>query len=134
MIYSFEITTPANTLQTLPLITNLHVTKGVIHYWSVYFPPGQQRSSQLQFRKGAISVMPSNPEGHIAGHGTTTEGRDFFYVKNPPYILQAISWNLDTIWDHGCSIMIYMLPLWTFSPYSEQMVELIEQEEIFKVG
>lgn len=133
MVFSYSIITPKNTTEALPLITNLPITKGIIHHWLVLFPSGNMGESRFRIRKGSAPILPINPEGFILGDGSLFSGDDFIYIKNEPFILESHSWNSDVLNDHTIYLQIFIKEIWTFSPYSEQLLRLIEESEYMKV-
>jgi hypothetical protein len=133
MIFSYPISTPPNTSKETPVITLLPITKGVIHHWQINFAPGHWRECYLEIKKGSELIIPSNSGVGIRGDTFPLQGSDWIYIANEPYELIAYTWNIDTRNAHALDINVFMKPLWTFSPYSENIMELIETEEISKV-
>ncbi len=133
MDFAIAIDTPANTTIDDPLITELPVMKGVISKWWCFFPNGHWGECRLRVRKGSESLLPRNPEGYIFGDGTIYTSNDFIYLSHAPYVVQIYSWNVDTVNDHECLLSLSVLPLYTYTPYSMQLMDMIEQEELFKV-
>ena len=130
MVFSFNITTPKSTLKNSPLVTDLEISKGVIHKWYILFPEGHWAENHIQITKGGDPILPINSDGTLEGNGSPFDGEEFIYIKSSPYILQAHTWNDDIYNDHTLYIRIFIKPLWTFMPYSEQLFKLMEEEEI----
>lgn len=133
MVFSYLIDTPKNTSKSSPLITRLKLTKGVIHRWIVLFPAGLWGTVFLRIVKGADSILPTNLDGWISGDEFSFNGDDFIYISSRPYILDVYTYNTDTKNDHKVYLNIFIKPLWTYAPYSEQLMVLIEEDEIAKV-
>jgi len=133
MIYSYTISTPKITPENNPLITPLPIGRGVIHYWHILFPPGSLGTVRFRIKKGGDYMLPDNPDSYIRGNDTVFKGKDFKFIDNEPYELSLYSWNLDSYNDHEIDISIFQLPVWTFSPLSEHLADLVENEEILRI-
>lgn len=129
MIFSFDITTPKNTPPETPLKTVLDITKGVIHHWIIFFPPGHWGECRVRVRRGSDYILPINPESFISGDNFKFSGDDFIYIRSEPYKLDVYTWNIDPQFEHTIYIQIFIKPLWTFHPMSDHMLLLLEQEE-----
>lgn len=133
MIFSYPIITPLNTPIDVPVRTVINITKGVITGWFVFFPRGHWGECRLRVKKGDHPLLPANGEGYIYGDGTVFKSKDFVHVKNPPYKLDVFTWNLDTINAHELLFIVTIVPLWTLSPFSTTLMNLVSKEEIMRV-
>lgn len=133
MIFSFSVETPPSTTAIAPLKTILPIAKGVIHRWQIFFPPGPWGELRMCIKKGSEPILPINPEAFLSGDNFTFMGDEFKYISSEPYNLNLYTWNLDTIYAHSVYIYLFMKPLWTFTPYSPEMLRIIEEAELAKV-
>lgn len=133
MDFVVPIDTPANTTIDSPLITELPVMKGVISKWYIFFPAGHWGECRLRVRKGSDALLPRNAEGYIFGENTVYQSPEFVYLGHAPYVLDIYTWNIDTRNSHNLLLSVSIQPLWTFTPYSIQLLDMIEKEELFKV-
>ncbi len=130
VVYSFEINTPANTPQALPLKTVLPISKGIVRQWYVEFPEGNFYETPLRLKKGGDAILPMNSGSQMKGNGKPFISEEFLSIDTPPWELQAYTWNIDLNNDHMIYIAITIMPLWTLLPYSNQLMDLLTREEI----
>lgn len=130
MVYSFEISTPASTTESNPLRTILPIGKGIIRAWHILFPEGNWCEAPLRLMKGGKAILPINPSSQMKGNGPPFTSEEFIYIKNPPFRLDATTWNIDTQNQHTIYIAITIMPLWTLLPYSNQLLDMLEEEEV----
>lgn len=130
MVFSFEITTLASISSKTPDITRLPISKGIIRHWHILFPEGNWCEAPLRLMKGGSPILPMNPETGMKGNGVPFVSEEFLFIKEPPWEIQAYTWNEDTQNSHTIYINITVMPLWTLLPYSNQLMELLEKEEV----
>lgn len=133
MLFSYVVKVPANTTEKLPFTLEMPVSRGVIHKWVVYIPSGHWGEAHLSIWHGSTPLLPTNPGGWIHGDEFSLPGDDFLYLKTDPYILTAKAYNEDTKYQHSFFVYIWIKPLWTFTPFAEHYMTLLEQDELAKV-
>jgi len=106
MIYSSEIHTPANTLQTNPLITVIETTAGIIYVLKIYFPPGSSGLLHVQIMDAGYQLFPTTIGQSFSGDNLSLSFDETYPKFEPPYELRVISWNTDTDYDHEMQIAI----------------------------
>lgn len=125
MVYSFDISTPANTARNAQQITRLPIDRGVLVNWAIHFPHGSEGKLYIRLKRGFDTLLPRDELGYFKGDDYTIGGQEFVYIKYPPYVLSVHTWNLDTTHAHSCNGEIFIMPLWSLSPFSEQFTELL---------
>lgn len=130
MVFSFQISTPANTSEQLPLITPLPISKGIIKQWHIAFRKGADHTAPLRIKKGGSLILPINPSQSIQGDDIPFVSHEWIYIAQAPYQLQSHTWNTDLLNAHIVNIYITILPLWTMLPYSNQLLELLDKDEV----
>jgi len=130
MVYTFEITTPLNTPINSPVITKLPISRGVIRYWHILFPEGNWCECPIRIKKGGNAILPMNPDSQMKGNGPPFTSEEFIYISNPPWELQAYTWNVDLKNQHTIYLGITIMPLWSLLPYSNQLLDLLANEEV----
>jgi len=140
MIYTTDITTPANTAKNDPLITVGKVTKGLVYRVEIEFPPGAAGLHHVVIFDGGYQVWPSTP-GQTFHGGWSIIGFDDTYLKMAaPFEFKAYSWNLDETYDHLIQVRIGMvsdevfmaryLPTYAYDHFAKLLeVQLKAQEE-----
>lgn len=109
MIYSWSISTPANTAEADKQKTILPLGSGVIHQLDILFPPGPAGLLHLQINDAIHQVWPTNPEESFAADGDMITFREYHELLEEPYELQAWTWNEDDTYDHTVLIRIGLL-------------------------
>lgn len=110
MWYEFHIETPANTLQTDPLLTELQLDAGAITAVELLFPPGCVGLVHLQISRELHQVWPANADGFIAGDTFPIRWSESYELGEPPYVLEARTWNNDKAFDHVVTVRFEFVP------------------------
>jgi len=109
VIYSWDLTTPANTPENVPKEWTLEMAYGVIHQVNIIFPAGCCGLARIKIFRGVNQVWPSNPESSFAGDDEVVSFREFFSLETKPYQLEAITWNEDDTYDHTIIVRLGLL-------------------------
>jgi len=117
MIYAFSIATPANTAEAAKQRTVLTITKGIVHQFEVFFPPGCVGLVHLQIFNALQQILPSGQGSSFIGDGTTLAYREFIELVEPPYQLTAYTWNLDDTYAHTITLRLGILPERILAPW-----------------
>ncbi len=126
MIYSFSITTPANTPESSRKKTEVFLTKGIIHQVDFVFPRGSAGLLYLALASGLHQLWPTNPEEYFHTDGETISFKEFYEVKEKPMALQIYTYNLDDAYEHTVVVRIGLLKrgqiqgVWL--PWSEEVI------------
>jgi len=110
MIYSFDISTPANTPDTDIQKTDLKLTRGVIHQLDIVFPTGCAGLLYVAINLGLFQIWPTNPDEYFHTDGETISFREHFELIFEPYILTVHTYNLDEEYSHSVIIRLGILP------------------------
>jgi len=130
MIYIYEITTPSNTPETSKQKTVLQLEKGIIKRIDVFFPPGPAGLLKVQICQGIHQVFPKNTDGYFASEFETISYDDEYAILEPPYQLEAYTWNEDDTYDHMCQIRFLIVPVPGALRVSPPGVERIAKVEV----
>jgi len=106
MIFVFDISTPVGATASSKKKTVLKVARGTTYKFEVLFPPGPSGLLHLQVCDALHQVWPTNPDANFSGDGETISFEDEFLIDEPPYELQAFTWNEDDTYAHGLTIRI----------------------------
>lgn len=133
MIYSLDITTPANTSSVDKKLTRMYVTKGLVYKVEVFFPPGSFGLLSCFINDGGYQCWPSTPGQAFIGNNNTIAFDDVYIKNSAPFIFDIFTWNLDETYEHMVIIRlgmvsadIYMaryLPTLAFDLYSEKIAQ-----------
>ena len=109
MIYSYEITVPAGTTTAAPLVTELKLTKGVVHRFSLRFYPGPAREVYVSIRQGVHQVWPTNPEGVFRGDDDRLDFDEYLELSASANTLKMYTWSPSATYDHAIALRIGLI-------------------------
>jgi len=109
MLYSYNITIPANTLESAPTIQKIKLTWGYIHQIDFDIPMGAQNLVGVRIREGLHQLYPTNPAGYITGENVKISFKDFYWLNHTPYNLWIDTFNIDENYDHTIIVRIGVL-------------------------
>lgn len=109
MIYSFEITTPANTLESDKKITRLKLTEGILQQIDIVFPVGCATLAYIAFYEGGHQVFPTNPDESFHSDDDRISFKEALRIEREPYEFVARTYNLDTIYSHTIIVRLGIL-------------------------
>lgn len=110
MIYSFYIETPANTSELAPLVTELKISRGIIHQVFIGFPPGLQAECHLTLWREGHQVWPSSPDQDFAWEDYTFPFIEWLPIETEPYMMWAHTWNDNPDYDYPILVILCILP------------------------
>lgn len=110
MIYSFSVSTLANTAEADRKKTELPLTQGVIHQIDVVFPTGCAGLLYAALNYGLFQVWPYNTGEYFHTDGETISFREHWELLFPPWELSLYTYNLDTVYSHSVIIRLGILP------------------------
>lgn len=116
MLYSYEITVPANTPVTAPVDTDCQLTKGVIT--RVSFRPRQFHAGlcHVKVLRGLYQVWPTDPDGDLHGDAFPIEWDEYYELDDEPLTLRIRAWNDDDTYPHTFDISFALQPADVVNP------------------
>jgi hypothetical protein len=115
MLYTIDITIPANTPKESPIEEKVLIKSGVIRKISILIPSGHFCLAHLVIKDGETQIVPH--EGDIHGDGETLEFEDWIQIEEPERIITFCGWNEDTTFSHTFYVRIIVLPIWLAAPH-----------------
>lgn len=109
MIYTGNITTPANTVRKAPKITRVKVTKGLIYRVEFYFPPGSMGLMGVAVFDALYQCWPSSIGDYFTSDNETIGFDDLFLKEAEPYEFQVVTYNEDETYEHFVSVRLGLL-------------------------
>lgn len=125
MIYSFDISTPANTLSTAPKKTVEKVESGILVLKYIILPFGCAGLVGVSIHDANYHLWPKNPNGWFIGEGIF-QFNDEFPFFDPPFTLDIYTYNEDDTYDHKPIIIIQVLRTDQVHGESEKVVLSLE--------
>lgn len=110
MWFDVEITVPASTAETSPVVTRLPVSRGVITRVSYRPRDGHLWLCHSQIRYQNTQIFPTNPEGDLHGDYFPIEWNEFIELDAEPYELVIYSWNEDDTYEHVFDFSVAITP------------------------
>lgn len=106
MIYTANITTPANTAKTALKKTAIKVTKGLVYRVEFFFPQGSQGLMGVVVTDGLYQCWPSTIGEYFISDNETIGFDDLFIKEAAPFEFLVYTYNEDTTFDHFVSVRI----------------------------
>jgi len=110
MDYVCYISTSKNTTEAAPVKTTLKLTRGRLTGGFLYFPRGPSGYLHFQAFIGTWQILPFNKDESYRLNGCVVPlylNIDFF---EPPYLIDLITWNDSTDYDHVMTVGIFLDP------------------------
>ncbi len=120
MLFSIDITAPANTPATAPVEQEVQLPPGIIHRVHVQFPGGCVGLVHTRVMRGAHQVWPTNPAGDLSSDGRVIEWDDDYELDAAPFALTLQVWNLDDFFNHTVT---WRFAMREFAPTLQQLLE-----------
>jgi len=117
MLYSANITVPANTDITTATLTKIFASPGVIHQVDFLFPVASNREVYAKLFVGNYQLIPSNLHEAIRANNTVVSTREFYTMQPGDSILTIMSWNVHAADDMLLSVNIGVLPKKVLMPF-----------------
>jgi hypothetical protein len=127
MIYSFAVSTPANTLEANRRKTPLKLTAGIIHQLDIVFPTGCAGFLYVALNNGLHQLWPTDNGEYFHTDGETISFKEFYKLNEAPFVLDVFTYNIDDTYAHSAIIRLGILQqseiqgLWL--PWSEEVFE-----------
>ena len=125
MLYSKQITIPANTTEAKLITTDIKVNKGIIYYVWVTLPPGCNDMVKFRILNDTHPFLPVNKDSYIAGNNYTYQFPAHEPIKDMPGILTIETWSPGTTYQHTIGFQILIVPEGIVYP-SVQIAKAIE--------
>lgn len=124
MLYAYDITIPADTPESNPIVHTLKLNPGVLTKVSVKFPAGCHGLVKIRILKFETNLVPLNRDGWITGDNEAIVADEYFELDERPYELKLIGCSPGTSYPHTISVRLVILPRIVAS-----MLALIEKVE-----
>lgn len=109
MVYSFNITTPKNTLLSNPLISPKKMVPGLITKFEVYFPPGSSGLMGVAIMDSNVQIFPVNRTAYFIGDDVLFSYDDRYMFDNANSEIDIYSYNTDTVYTHSALVNVSLL-------------------------
>jgi len=116
--YSFSVTTPKNTAKTDKKKTEITLGPGVIHNVRVRIPPGSRGLLHCQVNHHLHQIAPTGEEDDFHGDDEDITYKEFYEIKGTDTVLDVLTWNESTKYEHEIILQFGVLPTWVLIPYA----------------
>ena len=134
MIYVYAITTPANTSAAARLKTVMPIARGRITEVGLQFPSGAVGYHHIQIRRQLHQLWPLNPDADFAASDETIHWFEEYDLDQPPFFLDAYTWNLDTVYAHTVTVRIVTVPLEAKTDLTTEIANLMVAQQAAEVA
>lgn len=118
MDFSKYISTPIGHTEDSPLTTRLKLTKGRLTGGFLYFPYGPAGMLHFLARIGIHQILPFNTGENFRLDDAVIRFSLGIDLKEPPYIIDCVTWNDSLLFPHACTINFYL------DPYIEPLYDI----------
>jgi len=105
------ISTPANTLESDPLVSALKLTSGHLSGGFIYFPTGPAGMLHFRAQIGVHQIIPFNTGENYRMNGCVVPFHLEIDILQPPFYVDCITWNDSTTHAHALTVCFFLNPL-----------------------
>ena len=133
MDFSKYISTPKETAEADPLVTKLKLTKGRLTGGFLYFPYGPAGTLHFLARIGIHQILPFNTGENFRLDDAVIHFSLGIDLAEPPYIIDLVTWNDSTTYDHACTVCFFLDPHVKprYEVHGLKSLETQETEDVF---
>ena len=110
MLYSTQITIPANTSESSLVSTSLKLSLGVIHTIWLTFPPGCAGYVKVRMSIDGHPFLPVHKDSYIRGDDFTFAFPVMFEITDEPMTLTIEAWSAGSSYAHSIQVVVLVLP------------------------
>jgi hypothetical protein len=109
VIFDYAITVPAGTTAAAPLVTQIKLTKGIVHKFELEFAAGCDYKVFACVKHGSHQVWPTNPGGSFCTDDYTISFEEYLEVEAGANEFQFVTWSPGTSYDHVLRLRIGLI-------------------------
>lgn len=106
MIYSFEKTFSSGGEENVYEEMIMKLDRGLVYQIDIDFPPGSCGLLYVRILEKGSQIYPVPRNSHFRGDNKTITFQDTRIIFLPPFDWCFQGYNLDTIYDHSCTVRI----------------------------
>lgn len=126
------ISTPKNTEQAAPQITNVQLTRGKITGGWINFPSGPAGKLHFLAKIGSHQIAPFNTGENYALDDATVNFSIDVNILEPPYLVNCLTWNESTTYDHVLTVCFFVEPMARKKATVDELQKIYEQTQGYK--
>lgn len=100
MLFSFDLTVPANTAEADALKLAITLPPGTIDQVEVVIPSGCVGLARTWATRGASQIWPTNPDAMFSGNGNPLLWAEDYDLDDAPFGFTLHAFNLDDTFPH----------------------------------
>lgn len=104
------ISTPKNTPESSPLVTELRLTRGRLTGGFLYFPSGPAGTLHFYARIGVHQILPFNTGQNFLLDDCVVPFTLGIDLVEPPFSVDCITWNDSTLYAHALTVCFSLYP------------------------
>jgi len=129
MDYAWKIDTDHSTYtEAEPLVSTLQLTRGRLVGGFLYFPAGPAGKLHLVVLRGLHQILPANQDSNYALNDCVIPFFLDLALDQPPYTLDALTWNKSTTEEHTLTLGLVLAPFADLSPRKSFFSRLLGRE------
>jgi len=107
-LFTFDVTSPANTAKEAAVKEALKLKAGIITRWSILIPDGHECLAHLAIKHGETQIIPWGDDQDLHGNAETLSWEDDYELPSEPAELTAVAWNLDDTYPHTFYLRVWI--------------------------
>jgi hypothetical protein len=129
MFFAWDITIPAGTPETDPVIKILKLTKGVITRVDLKFPRGCHGMVRVRLTRYESPLVPLSRGEWVTGDNESIPTEGYYELTEIPTQLKFVGCSPGTLYDHTVTVRIQVLPqkVATMIPVIELLSRLLQR-------
>jgi hypothetical protein len=129
LFFAWDITVPANRLESTPLEETLKLTAGVITRLDIKLPAGCNGLVKVHLLHDEFQLVPLSRGEWVTGDDETIPTEAYYELASPPYSLKFVGCSPGTTYDHVVTIRVSVLPKGVASmlPLVELLTRLVNR-------
>ena len=117
MLFAWDVTIPANTLESAPTLETLKLSAGVITNISVKFPAGCHGLVHIRLRHEEAQIYPVPRGEWVTGDGETVPAEYHYDLGKASKELEFVGHSEGTSYAHVVTVRVTVLPAAIATPY-----------------
>jgi hypothetical protein len=110
MLFDYDLTIPAGTLQAAPASISVKLTRGTLTQIDTLFPPGSAALAFVRVRDRLHQIVPANPEASLNWDGAIIRSEFELELLDSPYEIILEGWSPDAVYPHTVTFHFHLRP------------------------
>lgn len=110
MFWAWDITITAGTTEATPYTKKLKVSKGVITYIGIFFPPGCHGLVKVRLLHNEFQLIPLSRGEWVTGNGMEVQSERHYELFHKDFALKFQGCSPTCSWNHTVTVRVTVVP------------------------